>query len=117
MIKNRLTARTVETKKTPGYFSDGGSLYLRITPNLTKSWAFIYRKADKRTEIGLGSTSDVTLEQARDKADTLRKQLKSGIAPLIERQRQDSENKAQRAVIVNVVVASTVKFHSGLYSK
>ena len=97
MIKNRLTARTVETKKTPGYFSDGGSLYLRITPNLTKSWAFIYRKADKRTEIGLGSTSDVTLEQARDKADTLRKQLKSGIAPLIERQRQDSENKAQRA--------------------
>jgi len=100
MIKNRLTARTVETKKTPGYFSDGGSLYLRITPNLTKSWAFIYRKADKRTEIGLGSTSDVTLEQARDKADTLRKQLKSGIAPLIERQRQDSENKAQRATFM-----------------
>ena len=96
-IKNKLTARTVETKKAPGYYSDGGNLYLRVSQNLTKTWAFYYKKDGKRTEMGLGSTSDLTLEQARDKADTLRKQLKSGIAPLIERQRQDSENKAQRA--------------------
>ena len=97
MIKNRLTARAVETKKTPGYYSDGGSLYLRITPNLTKSWAFIYRKADKRTEIGLGSISNVTLEQARDKADILRKQLAIGIDPISEKQQQESERKAQKA--------------------
>ena len=100
MIKNRLTARTVETKKTPGYYSDGGSLYLRITPNLTKSWAFIYRKADKRTEIGLGSIGNVTLEQARDKADILRKQLASGIDPISEKQQQESEQKAQRAKLM-----------------
>ncbi len=97
MIKNRLTVRTVETKKTPGYYSDGGNLYLRITPNLTKSWAFIYRKANKRTEIGLGSISNVTLEQARDKADDLRKQIANGIEPLQERQRKDNERKAQNA--------------------
>ena len=96
-VKNKLTARTVETKKTPGYYSDGGNLYLRVSQNITKTWAFYYKKDGKRTEMGLGSTSDLTLVQARDKADTLRKQLKSGIAPLIERQRQDSENKAQRA--------------------
>jgi integrase len=100
MIKNRLTARTVETKKTPGYYSDGGSLYLRITPNLTKSWAFIYRKADKRTEIGLGSIINLTLEQARDKADTLRKQLASGIDPLGDRRLQESKRKAQVAKVM-----------------
>ena len=97
MIKNRLTVRTVETKKTQGYYSDGGNLYLRITPNLTKSWAFIYRKANKRTEIGLGSISNVTLEQARTQADALRKQLSNGIEPLQERQRKDNERKAQNA--------------------
>ncbi len=97
MIKNKLTARGVETKKTPGYYADGGNLYLRISQNLTKTWAFYYKKDGKRTEMGLGSISDMTLEQARDKADSLRKQLKSGIIPLIEKQRQASENKAQIA--------------------
>ena len=96
-IKNKLTARTVETKKTPGYYSDGGNLYLRVSQNLTKTWAFYYKKGGKRVEMGLGSVSNVTLEQARDKAETLRKQLASGIDPLTERQRQANEDKAQKA--------------------
>jgi hypothetical protein len=54
-IKNKLTARTVETKKTRGYYSDGGNLYLRVSKNLTKTWAFYYTKDGKRTEMGLGS--------------------------------------------------------------
>lgn len=96
-IKNKLTARTVETKKTPGYYSDGGNLYLRVSQNLTKTWAFYYKKEGKRTEMGFGSVSNVTLEQARDKADQLRKQLSNGIDPLTERQQQENERKAQRA--------------------
>jgi hypothetical protein len=39
----------------------------------------------------------MTLEQARDKADGLRKQLASGIDPLSEKQRQANEDKAQKA--------------------
>ncbi|PPK76930.1 integrase [Methylobacter tundripaludum] len=96
-IKNKLTARAVETKKAPGYYSDGGNLYLRVSQNLTKTWAFYYKKDGKRTEMGLGSFGNVSLDEAREKADTLRKQLASGIVPLIERQRQTSEDKAQRA--------------------
>ena len=88
-------------KKTPGYYSDGGNLYLRVSQNLTKTWAFYYKKEGKHTEMGLGSISDMSLEQARDKADNLRKQLKSGIAPLIEKQRQANEDKAQRAKFMN----------------
>ena len=94
-IKNKLTVRAVETKKKPGYYSDGGNLYLRVSQNLTKTWAFYYKKDGKRTEMGLGSVSNVTLEQARENADILRKQLANGIAPLIERQRQNNERKAQ----------------------
>lgn len=96
-IKNKLTARTVETKKTPGYYSDGGNLYLRVSKNLTKTWAFYYNKDGKRVEMGLGSVSVLSLEQARDKADGLRKQLASGIDPISEKQRQVNEDKAQRA--------------------
>ena len=97
MIRNKLTARTVETKKAEGYYSDGGNLYLRITPNRTKSWMFIYRKDKKRTEIGLGSVELVTLEEAREKANTLRKQITNGINPLIEKQRLENELRANLA--------------------
>lgn len=96
-IKNKLTARTVETKKAPGYYSDGGNLYLRVTKSLAKTWVFYYKKDGKRTEIGLGSFANVSLEQAREKAAELRKQIANGIDPLGERQRQANEDKAQRA--------------------
>ena len=100
MIKNKLTARTVETIKIPRYYSDGGNLYLRVTENLTKTWAFIYKKESKRTEMGLGSVNDITLEQARNKSDELRKQLISGLCPLLEKQRQIQESKILRAKIM-----------------
>ena len=109
MIKNKLTARTVETKKTEGYYSDGGNLYLRITPNLTKSWAFIYRKEKKRTEIGLGPVDLVTLEEAREKTNTLRKQITNGIDPLTEKQRLDNELRA------NIAKAMTFKQGADAY--
>lgn len=96
-VKNKLTARTVETKKTPGYYSDGGNLYLRVSSNLTKTWAFYYKKDGKRTEMGLGSCGNISLEQAREKAAELRKQIAAGIDPLGERQRQEAERKAHNA--------------------
>lgn len=96
-IKNRLTARTVESKKVPGYYPDGGNLYLRVSKNLTKTWAFYYKRDGKRTEMGLGSVADMTLEEARDERDKLLKQLRSGIDPLHEKQRLAHEVKAQKA--------------------
>jgi integrase len=96
-VKNKLTARTVETKKVQGYFADGGNLYLRVSESLTKSWAFIYVKGGKRTEMGLGSISNVTLEEARQKATELRKQLSNGIEPLAEKRQQENERKLQIA--------------------
>lgn len=98
-----LTVKTVEHKKEPGYYADGNNLYLRVTNNLTKSWAFIYKRNGKRTEIGLGSVDDITLDDARngkegkDGAYQLNALLKSGADPLGEKQRQANEDKAQRA--------------------
>jgi integrase len=96
-IKNRLTARTVETKKIPGYYSDGGNLYLRISKGLTKTWAFFYAKNSKRTELGLGSVGNMTLEQARKKASDIRIGLSNGIDPLTEKRRLEAEKNAQTA--------------------
>lgn len=95
--RNKLTARTVETKRQPGYFSDGGNLYLRVTKALSKSWAFYYTKEGRRVELGLGAVTEVTLEEARHKAHELRKLIAAGVDPLKEKQRQLEAEKLEQA--------------------
>jgi Arm DNA-binding domain len=54
---NKLSARAVETLKAPGRYSDGGNLYLSISDNGGRRWVFMYRRAGKQREMGLGSAS------------------------------------------------------------
>lgn len=84
---NKLNARKVSTTKKPGYYSDGGGLYLQVSATLSKSWIFKFVRDKKATEIGLGSFVDVSLEHARDKAADFRKLLKQGINPLEEKRK------------------------------
>ena len=58
---NRLKPLAVDKVKIPGRYADGGGLYLIVKPGPRKSWAFIYRRGAKMTELGLGSTTDVPL--------------------------------------------------------
>src|SRR5512132_2467128 len=51
----RLKARTVETRTKPGYYADGGGLYLKVSGGAGRSWVFRYRVAGRLREMGLGS--------------------------------------------------------------
>src|SRR5271165_5493539 len=81
-LKNRLIPINVERLKTPGMHPDGHGLYLRVGPNGAKSWIFRYRARGRRPDVGLGSYPEVTLAEAREKAETLRKQKAAGHDPL-----------------------------------
>ena len=52
--QNLLTARSVETAKEPGRYSDGNGLYLVVRPGGSRQWAFLYRRDGKLKEMGLG---------------------------------------------------------------
>ncbi len=93
----RLTARFVETAKTPGKFSDGANLYLVVKPSGKKSWLFIYRFGGRQREMGLGSTLNVSLKAARDEAEAARALLGRGIDPLEWRVEQARTAAAQAA--------------------
>lgn len=82
---DRLTARGVQTKKTPGYYADGAGLYLQVSKSGTKSWVFIYMLKGKSREMGLGSVSRVTLAKARELRDLNRDLLAAGKDPIKER--------------------------------
>lgn len=80
---NRLSVKWIESKKRePGYYADGGGLWLRVTPTKTRSWIFRYTRAKKTHDIGLGAYLNVSLELARAKAGELRAALGRGDDPM-----------------------------------
>lgn len=86
---NRLNPKAIAAVKNPlppGMHADGGGLYLKVGKGAdgqpgAKSFTFIYRFGEKRRELGLGSTNDVSLERAREMAKAAREQVKAGIDP------------------------------------
>ncbi len=81
MAKHKLRASQIGKAKKPGMQSDGAGLYLRTSANLTQSWVYRYRKHGKLRDIGLGSTEDTSLAEARRHAEKARKAVKAGKDP------------------------------------
>ncbi|MFT6164481.1 MAG: integrase [Zhongshania aliphaticivorans] len=77
--------------------ADGRGLYLRVKPNGSKLWLFNYTRpiAKKRANLGLGNYPDLSLADAREKAQELRTILAKGIDP--QEYRQEQEAKAREA--------------------
>ena len=84
MADGRLNALKVKALTEPGRYSDGGNLYLFISPNGGKRWTFFYRFGGSRREMGLGSAGPkgVSLAAAREKAREARGPPGKGLDPL-----------------------------------
>jgi integrase len=85
---NRLTALNVDRMREPGLHHDGAGLYLQVTTGrhgVTKSWLYRFVLDGKERRMGLGSFSDVSLAEAREKAGDARKQVKDGVDPIEHR--------------------------------
>ncbi|MHC6072610.1 tyrosine-type recombinase/integrase [Ralstonia solanacearum] len=82
---NKLSDRAVREQKQPGYYGDGGGLWLQVSRTGTKSWVFRYTRQGKTHDLGLGSYLNVGLKMARDKATELRAILGRGDDPKAER--------------------------------
>ena len=83
--RKRKTVLNVLNKKERGYHGAGKGLYLAVAKSGHRSWIFRYRFGSRRRDMGLGAVGDVSLAEARDKADRLRRQVRDGIDPLEQR--------------------------------
>ena len=81
-----LTARKVETAK-PGKYSDGGNLYLIVSPNGSRKWVLRFTWRGRAKEMGLGTPATVSLADAREKAASARRKIAQGLNPIDERKR------------------------------
>ncbi|UVK39915.1 integrase arm-type DNA-binding domain-containing protein [Mesorhizobium sp. AR10] len=87
----KLTDVKVKSDKLkPGRHSDGGGLYLNVSPTSTKSWLFMWTPAGgRRREMGLGAYPAVTLAKARGKAAECRVTIEEGRDPIAERAKEE----------------------------
>ena len=77
-----LSAAFVRTVTAPGKYTDGHGLLLKVDMSGAKRWVQRIMIRGKRTEIGMGSASLVTLAEAREAALQNRKLARAGGDPL-----------------------------------
>ena len=77
--------RKAKTKASAYRLSDGGGLYLQVTPAGGKLWRWKYRFEGREKLMALGSYPDVSLSQARERHSAARKLLATGTDPMAER--------------------------------
>lgn len=77
-----LSAAFVRTVTKPGKYTDGHGLFLKVEQSGAKRWVQRIVIRGKRTEIGMGSASLVSLAEARETALENRKLARAGGDPL-----------------------------------
>lgn len=84
----KLTTTGVRSLTVPGRYADGNGLYLVVDPSGAKRWVLRTVIHGKRTDIGLGGLSLVSLAQAREEAEKMRRIARDGGDPIAERRIQ-----------------------------
>ncbi|MER9336038.1 integrase arm-type DNA-binding domain-containing protein [Mesorhizobium sp. M0293] len=84
----RLASALKASQPAPGRYADARNLYLNVSPTGAKSWVFLWQANGRQRELGLGSytgagsTTSLSLKQARLAADAARVQIAAGIDPI-----------------------------------
>lgn len=96
---NKLSAtavKMVKPKDKTFKMTDGGGLYLEISPTGSKYWRLKYRHAGKEKRLAIGVYPEITLVAAREARDEAKRQLAQGIDPSTAKRiaRQQGEQTA-----------------------
>ncbi len=83
---SKLTAQGVK-KAGPGKYGDGGGLYLVVSDTGSRKWVLRIQVNGKRRDLGLGAATKVTLAEARDAAEDMRRAIRRGEDPVAEKRR------------------------------
>jgi integrase len=77
--------RRTKKREKPYKLSDGGNLYLWITPSGGKLWRWAYRHERKEKLMTFGRYPEVSLARARERHVEARRLLAVGVDPMAER--------------------------------
>src|SRR5215831_9049018 len=96
----------------PGMHSDGGGLYLNVEESGSRSWILRCTIRGKRSWLGLGSLTVVSLADARVEAVNLRARARKGEDVLDERRAQKQAEKHEASI--PTFEAASIEVHGNL---
>ncbi len=85
MSLNDSKIRNLKPSAKPFKVSDSHGLYLLVNPGGSRLWYLKYRINRKESRLGLGTYPDVSLADARQQRDGIRKLLAQNINPVHQR--------------------------------
>ena len=95
---------------------DSGGLYLEVAPSGGKWWRFKYRFSGKEKRLSLGVYPDVSLKDARDRRDEVRKLVANKIDPSEHRKAQKATKVEQAGNSFEVIAREWFARHSPNWS-
>src|SRR6478672_122141 len=90
----RLNARQVKNLHAYGFYADGGGPYLQVDRNGCRSWIFRFMLNGRSRDMGLGGAQEISLADARRRAEQCRRLRSLGIDPIEAR----DENLKQESI-------------------
>jgi integrase len=94
MALTDLEIKRAKTKDKPYKLSDGGNMYLWVTPAGGKLWRWAFRWEGKAKLMTFGRYPDVPLALARERLAEARKLLATGIDPMEQRKADKTAEQA-----------------------
>ena len=80
-------------KARPYKLSDGGGLFVQVSPGGNKTWRYQYRFGGVRNEVTIGKFPEIGVADARDRHFECRSMLERGTDPAEARRREQDERK------------------------
>ena len=98
-MAGKISAAFVRTVTEPGKYGDGRGLMLLVHPSGRKQFVQRISIQGKRRDLGLGAFPEVSLAEARDRADDNRLIARKGLDPTVEPVRTPTFAEAAEEVI------------------
>ncbi len=112
---HRLNSLRISRETAPGYYPDGGGLYLQISATGARSWIFRYMLERRSRWMGLGPLSAISLAEARAEAARCRKLVAEGVDP-IDARKADRDRAALASpdvLVFSQAAADYIARHKG----
>lgn len=113
---NLLKPRQVATLPV-GFHSDGSNLYLRVTSLTSRQWVFRYSVGGKVRQLGLGSTIERPIADARALAQKMREAVRDGLDPSAMLSARDPDKMTFRIYAEELIEAKRKEFRSAKWGK
>lgn len=108
--------RNIKPEARPVKLTDGGGLYLEVTPSGGKHWRYRFRLGGKESLFVIGEYPQVKAADARRRRDDARQLVKQGINPTHQRKLDETTRKYERATTFEAVAAEWYGAKSGAWS-